>query len=158
AGLLDDFIDDQNLLRQAVAAWYSAVDMMQLIEAERRIVEPLAARLRTGGQAHLARLVEMKIQSANSILGAAVRVGFRRAVEQDEELGQNFPWAGAETVPELHGQSLSIIADALERNGARLADLLYQQDAGLDTRNDGLDVWVEQKQLGPALQPLVRDV
>jgi tetratricopeptide (TPR) repeat protein len=158
AGLLDDFIDEQNLLRQAVAAWYNAVDMMQLLEAERRVVEPLVARLRTGGQAHLSRLVEMKAHSGNSILSAAVRVAFRRAVEQDEQLRQNFPWATAETVPELHGQSLGSIASALERNGARLGDLFQQQGAGLDTRNDGLDLGIEQKQLGPVLQPLARDV
>ena len=85
-------------------------------------------------------------------------MSFRRSIEQDEQSRQSLPWAVAETVPELHGQSLAIVADVIERHAAKLQELFGPQGLSNDARNDGLDLGTEHKQLSPTLQPLARDI
>jgi hypothetical protein len=99
AGLLDDLPDDQQLARQAVGVWFTAVESAQQAAGEKRILDHLASDLRAFGHSQLARLLEIQGQSGNSLLAAAVRTAFRRILERDEALRQQLPWSTASASP-----------------------------------------------------------
>ena len=157
AGLLDDFFNEAALARQAIATWHPALDAGQLREAERRVVEPIAAGLRTAGYDYLARLVEIQGLGGTSLLAAAVRAAFRRAVEQDDALKQLLPWAVGEHIPEPAAAVLAPLAETLSRREDQVGGLLRAAGDRPNFANPALDIRAETPKLGAALQALAEE-
>jgi tetratricopeptide (TPR) repeat protein len=148
SGALDDFVDEQELAREAVALWAGANP-----DDERRIGERLAAELRAAGYPHLAQALGSQASAALRLLASAVRVGFRRAVDGEETLRQALPWAAVAPAP-AEAPALGALADALERSAGRWAEW-RDGPAG---RGAALDLRTELPQLGSALQGLGPEV
>jgi len=157
AGLLDDFLNEAALARQAITAWHGAVDAALLREAERHVVAPIASELRIACYDYLARLVEIQGLGGSSLLAGAVRAAFRQAVEQDDALKQLLPWAAGEHVPEPAAAVLAPLAETLSRREGPIAERLHAAAEQPNLASPGLDLPAEMPQLGPALQAVAEE-
>jgi tRNA A-37 threonylcarbamoyl transferase component Bud32 len=160
AGLLSGgTLHPADLAREA-GAFARFSDPQSLLDAEWRAIDGMAAELRGAGYASVAHLVALRSgPDSVSVLVAAVRYFFRRAVETDRELYQGLTWAKLEALQEAHDQAFAALGDALAHHAAHLEELLGGLHETLaQTHGAVLDIQSEQQRQGQQLQEMYQAV
>jgi serine/threonine protein kinase len=134
-------------------------DPEALLAAEAQALGTVADLLRLQGHGNLAWLVAQKPEQGPPLLVVAVRYFFRREVEIDRELFQGLAFTRLATLSQSQEQGFAALAEALDRQGQRLEDLLLDvHNLLLDVHDDVLDLKAEVQKQGRQVQDVGRAV
>jgi serine/threonine protein kinase len=155
AGLLLQAEMDPKKLADGAGQFARFTDPGRIVQVELKAIGHMGTELRSAGYPALADLVEWHPPNGVPILAAAVRFFFRREVEKDQELFQGLAHAQLQDLTASQQQGFSGLADALDRHGNRLEELLGDvHSAVLRAHSDVLDVKAELARQGQQLQEL----
>lgn len=145
-GLLDGERLDPARLASHAARFAQFRQPDELFAAEREILRQVSATLRQGRYESLAELIESQPCSNESLLTAAVRYFFRRAVEEDPKLFQALAFAQLEKIQHHQTFQFDALRRLLAEQGGRIENLLGELQAELTaTHHAILDVREEQR-------------
>jgi len=149
AGLLDRGTADPAELAQRVGDLSRFGDRSGVVEAEYRVLNDIAERLRKQGYEALATFLTLRPASGPPLLVGAMRYFFQREVQRDEQLFRGLAYARLESIAEGQQQGFEGLAETLEEHGARMEQLLADvQSVVVRTHEDVLDIKSELARQG----------
>ncbi len=155
AGLLKPTSPPPDRLARHVGSLSRFGDPTSRLKAEHKVVAMIADELRKHGYDALATFLELRPASGPPVLAAAVHYFFQREVEEDRELFQGLAYAQLESLAQGQSAGFASLAEALDRHGERLEELLTDVHAAVvQTRADVLDVKAELQRQGQQMQEL----
>ncbi len=151
-GLLAGALDATALARQA-GQFARFADPRGLLDAEWQSVGLMADALREAGHSSLAHFLTLRPPQGLPMLVVAVRYFFRREVETDPQLFQALAFAQMERLQQGQEAGYAALAQALDRQGDRLAELLADvREVVGETHGDVKDIKAAMERHGQQLQ------
>jgi serine/threonine protein kinase len=123
-------------------------DPLKVLDRSQNSLEEITDGLRSAGLPHLARLVAPTQKP--SLLAAAVRYFFQRAVEADPELHRGLTFARLEAVSQRQEQGLAALGQLFEEQADKL-DALLDEVQALAARTHAAVLDVQQELLNQGL-------
>jgi hypothetical protein len=151
-------LDPRGVARQA-GEFARFADPQRLLEVEWQAVEEVSAGIREAGYPNLARFLGLRPADNRPILVVAVRYFFRREIETDQQLFAGLSFARLEKLGEVQEAGYDALHAALDKHGARLAELLDEVLAVVtETHADVKDMKAALDAHGQQLQAVGRAV
>lgn len=159
AGLLEAGALDPSELARSAGAFARFSDPQALVDAEWQAVGEMSVELRRAGHATLARFLELRPDGGPPLLAVSARFFFRREVETDPELFQGLAFARLEELAEAQGEGFAALAEALDRHGQRLEEMLADlSGVVVETHTAVLGVQTEQHRQGRRMDEIYEAV
>jgi tRNA A-37 threonylcarbamoyl transferase component Bud32 len=123
----------------------------RLLEAERQVLDRIAAELAEAGFPALARYVSLQTSDKTTLLASAVRYFFRRQVESDRELFQGLAFAQLESLGQNQEDGFATLGELLGKHGDRLDEALEEIRGLTAQTHDAVTDIKRQQEVGQAV-------